>query len=177
MPKIPRGFGQPVASLCEFCCWTKKIGRDACPRHGHRLDLLSSNAPCHRSGAGVNAMVRRGTPLRKYWNPTLLFTGVSIMTVNPESGATSRNNLQLEPPHRPIPLQIAVRLAGMCADFARLYRVMRCQEPRMLPRRCKAGTLHNCLAQASSRGTSIYGTPSTTSSTSAWRPSDTCWRS
>jgi hypothetical protein len=35
--------------------------------------------------------MRRGTPLRKYWNPTLLFTGVSIMTVNPASGALSCN--------------------------------------------------------------------------------------
>ena len=34
--------------------------------------------------------VNRISPLRKFWDPTLIFTGTSIMTLNPDTGeATS----------------------------------------------------------------------------------------
>ncbi len=36
----------------------------------------------------------RISPLRKWWDPELVFTGVSIMTINPETGATDHRVLQ-----------------------------------------------------------------------------------
>ena len=30
--------------------------------------------------------INRFNPLRKYWDPQLLFTGTSIMTINPKTG-------------------------------------------------------------------------------------------
>lgn len=45
--------------------------------------------------------VNRISPLRKFWDPTLIFTGTSIMTLNPETGeATSTPSLCASLPGR-----------------------------------------------------------------------------
>ena len=49
----------------------------------------------------MEVAVTRGTPLRQWWDPKLVFTGVSIYGLNPENGKINRcfvvNELQAFP--------------------------------------------------------------------------------
>ena len=54
----------------------------------HDLQQSGPNDITTRWTMRMEFALSKGTPLRKWWNPTLLFTGVSIMTVNPETGAS-----------------------------------------------------------------------------------------
>ena len=52
--------------------------------------------------------VNRISPFRKFWDPTLIFTGTSIMTLNPETGeATSTCSLSAKLPGRATPCKFA----------------------------------------------------------------------